>query len=634
MKDLFNKILASLVCSFWLPSSLLYQSAPPEYDLIIVGAGASGLFASGVASSLGQKVLLLDANDHILGGDCTNAACVPSKAVRSISRVQHGKWGSQSIGHGKEGLQLARLHSSNTVNAVRQREDPRAMRDLKNLDLLFCKEVRFVSNQEIEVQARNETTTRRIRSKKFLISTGASPKLPESIVKQANAANLPIYTYRSILSPESNSTKKSIWNLLDDITTHRIPQIVIAGGGPTSCELGQALARLGGKDWNVTIIAPGLLLSEDISLQRAAMQLLQESGVNVHLGKRLNGVTTTGLVVLDNGSTLPANALVLCLGRNPSVTDLGLEAAGIDWTEEDGILVNKRTLRSTSNRHVFASGDCCSAVQGNDRTAAHAGWTGYHAARNIAVPWILRVGAKSVHTTVPSVIFSDPELASVGMSKIECIQRYGSKGFASLSVSEQGMDRGDMDRLERNTNITFVELWATKVTGRILGLTACGQSSAELANEIGVAIQNGLTVRDLARSIHAYPSHGYLLYRLSLALATDNLWGLLATFGPVGAGIGMFGRHSSSVAWACRPENLIPWKRHYCRKIREWEAIGEGKTMLIDTDQRLCSYLDIFNNLPNRYLGIEPDAYTDWVKSRPKKAFSKNTSLLISAVTK
>lgn len=617
MKNLLNKILASFTCSLWLPATLLSKSGPPDYDLVIVGAGASGLFASGVASSLGQRVLLVDANEHFLGGDCTNAACVPSKAIRSIARIQHGKWSTQSSGRGREGLQLARLHSSDTVNAVRKREDPRSMKNLKNFDLLFCKDVRFISNQEIQIQARNETTIRRIRSKKFLIATGASPKLPESIVKQANAANVPIYTYRSILSLDSDISRKSIWNLLDDTSSDRIPQLVIAGGGPTACELGQALARLGGKDWNVTIIAPGLLLSEDVSLQQAAMQLLQESGINLYLGERLNGVTSSGLVVLDNGSTLPTSAIVLCLGRNPSVSDLGLEAAGIDWTEEDGILVHERTLRSTSNRHVFASGDCCSAVKGNDRTAAHAGWTGYHAARNIAVPWILRVGAKSVHTSVPSVIFTDPELASVGMTKKDCVQRYGSKGFASLSVSEQGMDRGDMDRLERNTNITFVELRATKVTGRILGLTACGQSSAELANEIGFAIQNGLTVRDLARSIHAYPSHGYLLYRLSLALATDNIWGLLATFGPVGAGIGMLGRHSSSLALAFRPDNLLPSKRHYCRKLREWEAFGEGKSILIDSDQKLCSYLDIFNNSTSRYLGIEPDEYSDWVKSRP-----------------
>ena len=568
------------------------------------------MFASGVASSLGLRVLMLDTRNH-LGGDCTNSACVPSKAVRSVARMKRGDPISDSS---NDWLRRAREHATNTVMVVRRREDPAAVESSKNLHLLFCQNCRFVNKQEMEILPRNETIPRKITSKKFLIATGASPIIPECIAQQASAADLPVYTYRTILTPEDGTP--SLWNLLDDIDV--VPQIVIAGGGPTACELGQALARLGGKNWNVTIVAPGMLLSEDMSLQQAAMQLLKEDGVNFQLGKRVVGVTPDRFVNLDDGSILPVDALVMCIGRSPTVANLGLDAAGVDWTLDDGILVHARTLRSKSNPNVFACGDCCSAVKGRARNAAHAGWTGYHAARNIAVPWILRAGAKSVHATVPSVIFSDPELASVGMSKLDCIRKFGRKGFASLSVSEQGMDRGDMDRLERNTNITFVELRVTKITGHILGLTACGPAAAELANEVGVAIENGLTVRDLARSIHAYPSHGYLLYRISLALATSNIWGLLETFGPLGRAIGTAGRQLTRIASALRPGNVLPWKRRRARELKEWEAFGEENSLVAGEVQIIRSYLDMFINNSSHLLVTTE--YNNWVLSRPKSS--------------
>jgi pyruvate/2-oxoglutarate dehydrogenase complex dihydrolipoamide dehydrogenase (E3) component len=391
MTGVMGALLIFVVCSLPLLSSSLSLQSRLDYDLVIVGAGASGLFASGVASSLGKRVLLLDTLQH-LGGDCTNAACVPSKAVRSVARSLKRMTNDRH----NDGLQLARQHAIDTVNAVRRREDPDAMKDYKNMNLIFCKHCRFVSSQEMEIHPYNETIPRKIRSKTFLIATGASPIEPDVIMEQAKIASLPIYSYRTILPPEVD--RPSIWDLLND--TNKTLDIVIAGGGPTACELGQTLARLGGTACNVTIVAPGMLQAEDINLQRAAMQLLRDDNVSLCLGRKMKEVTLDRLIMLDDGSTLRADALILCLGRSPSVRNLGLDTAQVDWTPKDGILVHQRTLRSVSNPNVFACGDCCSAVMGNRRNAAHAAWTGYHAARNIAVPWILRVGATSVHANV------------------------------------------------------------------------------------------------------------------------------------------------------------------------------------------------------------------------------------------
>lgn len=137
---------------------------------------------------------------------------------------------------------------------------------------------------------------------------------------------------------------------------------------------------------------------------------------------------------------------------------------------------------------MFACGDCCDAVE--ERRAAHAAWTGFYAARNTVLPFWLRMGSHAVHPTVPAVIYTDPELACVGLSYTDCVRKYGTGGFDCLYVPEDGMDRADMERLERPV-IGFVELRATKVSGKLLGMTACGPAAAKLANEVGLASRPG-----------------------------------------------------------------------------------------------------------------------------------------------
>lgn len=117
---------------------------------------------------------------------------------------------------------------------------------------------------------------------------------------------------------------------------------------------------------------------------------------------------------------------------------------------------------------------------------------------------------------VPAVIYTDPELASVGLSYAACVQKYGKDGFDCLNAPEEGTDRTDMERLER-LPVGFVELRATKIGGKVLGMTACSAAAAELGNEGGLVITSGLTVRDMACAIHSYPSYGYLLHRIALS---------------------------------------------------------------------------------------------------------------------
>jgi hypothetical protein len=333
------------------------------------------------------------------------------------------------------------------------------------------------------------------------------------------------------------------------------------------------------------------------------------------LGERVQDILPDRSIRLSDGRVLPPfDAVLVCIGRSPgaNLESLHLDQAGIAWDHNKGVLVTSSSLQSLTARNVYAAGDCSSAVTDRSRTASHAAWSGFHAVRNTVVPWILRVGSRSVHPTVPRVIYTDPELACVGLTKSECIARYGSDGFNSLYVPEEGSDRADMERRERDTDATFVELRATK-SGRILGCTACGPAAAELANSMGMAITNRLSVRDVAQSIHSYPSHGYLLHRIALSMALSNIRGLLSTCGPVGGAVGDLGGIVGSTTGLLRSVVRLPMQRRKMKERREWEALGASKALYLlpdastggttttvpgdgDEFMHAISFLDVFSN--------------------------------------
>lgn len=540
-------------------------SSLPCYDWIIVGAGASGLFASGAASLLGKSTCLIDQADPTnsgllaVGGDCSNAACVPSKALRSIAR--------QGVSDHK-----ARQYADAAINAVRARESPDRIRN--TTDLYFVQSCRFVSTHEMEIQAINASEPLRLRARRFLIATGASPIVPETFQAQAKAAGLPLYTYRSILqSVLATESSAPFWKM-DGSTKKRL---LIVGGGATACELGQTLVRLRPQR-DICLVAPSVLPSEDVKLQQAAMNILAKAGIHCHWSARLARILPDGRVELSDGALLsPFDGALLCLGRSPvdSLESLHLDSAGIAWTNV-GVTVHEQSLRSVSAPHVFASGDCADAVPLRSRTAAQAAWTGFYAIRNGALPRVLTFGSASVHPTVPRVVYTDPELACVGKTVSECVLKYGLNGFDVAYCTEEGSDRADMERVERDTSVCFVELRAEKRSGIILGCTACGPAAAELANVIGVAITNKLTTSDVARSIFSYPSHGYLLHRLALSMALSDTNGILEVCGPIGGFLGRTGRSVSCLRDFF--QRGVLGRKRQLRK-RQWEAEGAFRTL-------------------------------------------------------
>ncbi|GAX25758.1 hypothetical protein FisN_8Hh342 [Fistulifera solaris] len=509
-------LLATLLLWFFTNNAQALQ-----YDLVIVGGGAAGLFAAGAASSFNKKIAIVDLRPE-LGGDCTNAACVPSKALRSIVRTS----------------QSAPEHVRFAVEAVRAREQPQQMLESNpNLDLHFVHSCCFADSHTMELSFRNATRCF-IKSRHFLLTVGADPVIPFEFQKQAQQAGLPLWTYRSILRPEETE----FWDCVESGSLRRL---LIVGGGPTACELGQSLGRLLAHNTTLELVAPALLPDEAPSLQEAAQKLLERAGVSCKLNVKMDKIWEDRSIQLSDGSYLaPVDGILFCVGRSPSLKSLHLHRAGVQWNE-NGVRIRPSTLQSISASHIFAAGDCADLMDKRSRSSAHAAWTGFHAVRNMYVPWWLRIGSSSQHKVVPRVIYTDPEMARVGLTRKECQEQYPD--FQSVLVKEEGSDRADMERRERDTEVTFLELRASR-SGRILGGTACGPAAAELANSIGVAITNRLSVRDLAKSIHSYPSHGYLLYRVALSMALSDTRGFLESCGPVGKILaGLIGAISVSV---------------------------------------------------------------------------------------
>lgn len=497
---------------------VLARRARPTYDFAVIGGGAAGLMGSSFAASLGASTVLIDAGaDGHLGGDCTNAGCVPSKALRAAAKLIADS--RQAAAHGllrggappAVDMRAVHRHVAAARDVVRAREgldDVRAA----GVEVVLGRS-RFVGEHEVEV-ALASGGKRRLSARRFLIAVGAGPGRPDRL---SGLEVTPHETYRSIFERDT------------------LPgSLLVVGAGPVGCELAQSYARLGA---NVTILGPSALPHEDEDVQTVVREALEADGAKTHFPSRVLSVAPTGAggvrVLAELGGsyppatvTLEADVLLLAAGRVAALESLGLEVAGAS-TDESGVIVDKH-LRSVSARHIFAAGDCISGnARSNSRYAHHAGWQGFQAVRNALLPWFLRGSAE---TLVPRVTFLDPEVGVAGLTRRECEAKYGAGRCQTLQVPNRLLDRnnGELDELG------FVELRFERPGGRLVGATAVSARGGELASELSLAVARGLRAVDLARVLRPFPSYGFAGHKLATAAATSTLPELLSALGPAG----------------------------------------------------------------------------------------------------
>lgn len=468
------------------PTDWVNPVAASCYNLVVIGGGTAGLVAAAGAAGLGARVALIER--HLLGGDCLNVGCVPSKALLAASRALHAaRW---SAAFGVRGTETLAFDFAATMSRMRHvrtelshHDAAHRFRDDLGVDVFFGTG-RFVAPDRIDVAGQE------LRFRKAAICAGGRPVLPAV----------------PGLSADKVFTNETIFNL-----TELPPRLAVIGGGPLGCELAQAFARFGSR---VTVIEKhsGLLGGEDREAAEVLQAIFRREGIDLRFNTRILDVTTRHreklirLIAEGREDTVAADAILVAAGRAPAVDDLGLETAGIAG-DRSGIRITD-TLRTTNPR-VYAAGDVCSS-----RNFTHVA----DAQARIVVANALFLGRrKSTALTVPWCTYTDPEIAHVGLYEAEASAR--GLSVTTLSVPLAEVDRAILD----GTGEGFARVHLRKGTDRILGATIVARQAGEMINEFTLAMSNGLGLGAIARTIHPYPTQAEVVKKLGDAWYRSRL---------------------------------------------------------------------------------------------------------------
>lgn len=448
---------------------------PRRFDrnLVVVGGGAAGLVSAYIAAMAHAKVTLVEA--HQMGGDCLNTGCVPSKALLKSAKVAHA----------------ARDGSRFGVNAADITVDfPQVMRRLRNvIDTIEphdsverytalgvdCVQgyARFVDPWTVEIHGVDGLKTR-LTSKAFIVATGAEPVIPA----------IPGIEDSGFL------TSETLW---DDMASRAtMPEkLAILGGGPIGCELAQAFQRLGAQ---VTLVemADRLLLKEDADAAAVLTAALTTDGVRVLTGHKAIRFDGKALNVAgsDGEERIDFDDIIVTVGRRARVSGFGLEELGL---VENGKVAVDGFLR-TKLPHILVAGD----VAGNQQLthgASHEAW--YATVNALARPF---KRYRADYRFLPRVTYTDPEIASVGLSE-------DSARAQGVSFAVTRYDLDDFDRaIADGETQGFVKILTRQGSDRLLGVTIVAPHAGEMIAEWVFAMRQGLRLRHIMQAIHSYPT--------------------------------------------------------------------------------------------------------------------------------
>lgn len=450
------------------------------YHLLVIGAGPAGLVAARAAAALGARVALIER--HLLGGLALNYSAVPSQALIRTSRLyaemrNAPSYGARTPPHIDVDFPLL-MERMRRIRARIGSADSAERIAADGIDLYFGT-ARFVGVDTVDVDGM------RLRFKKALIATGSRAVLP----------TLPGLDDAGYLTNET----------LFDLT--ELPgSVLVIGGGPVGCEVAQALCRFGCR----TIIAhsqPLFLPKEERDAAQLLAEALARDGVEVHLNTRAVNVRVEGgkkvveTVNDGNVATITVDAILTGIGRRPALSNLNLEAAGVAYVADQGIVVDD--FLRTSNRRIFAAGDVCLEHQFVDVAQASA---------RIVVRNALCFGRERMSTlTVPWCTYTDPEIAHVGLYVRQARER--GIPVTTYTVPMHEVDRAIIDGEEAG----FVKIHVRDGSDTILGATVVAHHASEMINGLSLAMVAGIGLGTLARVIHTYPTQAASIRQAAMA---------------------------------------------------------------------------------------------------------------------
>jgi mercury(II) reductase len=465
-RDLHNEALVANVH----PADWVNPTLAGRYNLVVIGAGTAGLITSLIASSLGARVALVER--HLMGGDCLNVGCVPSKSVIRAARRVHEARAAEELGLGLPHERLpdfgAAMERMRRIRARISHEDSAARYSEEFGIDVYLGQGHFTGNDSVDVDGTE------LRFKKAVIATGARAAAP------------PIEG----LAETGYLTNETVFEL-----TERPERLAVIGGGPIGCELAQSFQRLGSR---VSLLekAPQVLVREDPDAAEIVQAALAREGVELVLGASLRRVERRGdekvlhVARGDREEQIVVDEILVGAGRTPNVEGLGLEKVGVEFNPRRGVEVDDR-LR-TANKRIFAAGDVCM-----DWKFTHAA----DAAAKIAVQNALFLGRKKLSSLVmPWCTYTDPEVAHVGLYERDARERAIEVDTYQVPIAKA--NRAVTDGEEEG----FVKIHVRKGKDEIVGATIVAAHAGEMISEITVAMTNGVGLGALANVIHPYPT--------------------------------------------------------------------------------------------------------------------------------
>jgi pyruvate/2-oxoglutarate dehydrogenase complex dihydrolipoamide dehydrogenase (E3) component len=456
------------------------------YNMVVIGAGAGGLVTAAGCAGVGARVAIIER--HLMGGDCLNTGCVPSKALLSAAKIAHTVRNTDKYG--------VYVKGDIEIDFPRIMERMRKFRaDISRWDSaerfaglgvdVFIGSGKFIDKHRIEVNGKI------LKFGKATIATGGSAYIPP-------IRGLPTVPYY---------TNATIFNL-----TKLPKRLAVIGPGPIGCELAQAFARFGSKV-HVFMRGPNILGKEDVDAAQIVRESMQEDGVTfcpstVYTNVKLTGnagesltadskddttsfqETELSVTVDGKEQTIIVDAILIAAGRRPNVQNMGLEAAGVEYHGRRGVIISETA--QTSQSHIYAVGDCASQYQFTHvadfmarLVVRNALFFGRNKVSDLLIPWCT---------------YTDPEVAHVGLYPHDLDDR-----GIDYDTFTRGFEHVDRAILESSTK-GFVKIHTVRGTDEIVGATIVGQHAGSLISEVTLAMQMKTGLGAIASVIHPYPT--------------------------------------------------------------------------------------------------------------------------------
>jgi pyruvate/2-oxoglutarate dehydrogenase complex dihydrolipoamide dehydrogenase (E3) component len=458
----------------------------PRYNLVVIGAGTAGLVTAAGAAGLGARVALIER--ELLGGDCLNVGCVPSKALIRAARAAAQVRDAAQFGiHIPPGVQVdfpAVMRRMRRLRAGISPHDSAARFRSLGVDVYLGQAV-FTGPDTVEVPGKT------LRFRRAVIATGARAQRP------------PIPG----LAEVSFLTNETVFALTE------LPQrLAVIGAGPIGCELAQAFARFGSR---VHVLGnhPQVLPREDPDAAERIEKALRRDGVEFTLNCRIDRVEKRGqekavhLAGSQGQQQVVVDEILIGAGRVPNVDGLNLDAVGVRHDKRDGVAVNDRL--QTTNRNIYAAGDVCSRFKFTHAADAMA--------RIVLQNALFKGRARASALTIPWCTYTDPEIAHVGLYENEARER--GIAFRTFTQELHDVDRAVLDGEDEG----FVKVITDARGDRILGATIVAAHAGEMISELTLAIVGRLGLRTIANTIHPYPTQAEAIKKLGDAYNRTRL---------------------------------------------------------------------------------------------------------------